>query len=176
MLNKAHYTPEKCECCGQTTTYLLPIDRGTIDILKAIAVAIGRRGENHVHPRNEMEISAPDHGLNSVTMIQEGYLTSNQVGNLSRPRFHGLISKSRYKAGYYLLTRKGADFLRGKEIPRYAIVSKSDKHQIGYFEPEQFTCKLKDFTSEDEYWEMNYNIIDEKVVRDPAPAQQASLL
>ena len=164
---KPNYKPQKCECCGQTTTYLLPIDRGTIDIVKAIAAAINRKGQNNVHPRNEMEISAPDHGLNSATMIKEGYLTSNQVGNLSRPRFHGLIAKSRYGTGYYLLTKKGADFLRGKEIPRYAIVSKAEKHQVGYFEPELFSVTIKDFTSEDEYWEgINYTIQDEQVVRD----------
>ena len=30
------YVPEKCGRCGQTETYLLPVDRGTVDILKAI--------------------------------------------------------------------------------------------------------------------------------------------
>jgi len=64
------YKPEKCECCGQTTTYIIGIDGGTVDIVKNIALFIGRKGINCVHPRKEME----GHGL-----------SSNQVGNLSRP-------------------------------------------------------------------------------------------
>jgi len=27
------YKPEKCECCGQTTTYIIGIDGGTVDIV-----------------------------------------------------------------------------------------------------------------------------------------------
>lgn len=173
MQKKANYTQERCECCGQTTTYLLPIDRGTVDIVKAIAKAIQLKGKNKIHPRNEMEIAV--HQLDNATMINEGKLTSNQVGNLSRLRFHGLIAKVKGSSGCYLLTSKGAQFLRGKEIPRYAIVSKAEKHQIGYFEPDEFKTTIKDFDSEDEYWEgINYNIVDDQVVRD-TPAQAALL-
>ena len=167
------YEPEKCPCCKQSITYLMPIDRGTVDIVKAISVAIGRKRQNVIHPRKEMEV---DHkGFNYQYMVTEGKLTSNQVGNLSRARFHGLIAKVRGESGNYCLTRKGAAFLRGEEIPRYAIISKAEGHQIGYWKPEIYTVKVKEFRPDEEYWEgIGYDIVDGRVVNLDA-VQQALL-
>lgn len=128
---KQEYKPEICACCNQSTTYLLAIDRGTVDIVRAIAVAIFRKGINVVHPRKEMETSQ---NMDFDLMIREGMLTSNQVGNLSRPRFHGLIAKIKDNPGNYCLTTKGAQFLKGQPISRFAIISKSEGMQIGYYE------------------------------------------
>lgn len=147
---KTEYKPEICECCNQSTTYLIAIDRGTVDIVKAIARFIGTKGINAVHPRKEMEGK---------------YLTSNQVGNLSRPRFHGLIAHLDGESGNYVLTRKGSDFLRGKVIPKYAIVSKSEGKQIGYFEPETEKVSIHSFNQTGDYWEgIGYEITEGQVI------------
>jgi hypothetical protein len=165
-MSKIEYKPQVCECCHQTTTYLLPVDRGTVDILYAIATAIYNKGINVIHPRKEMEDKQTQY---YDVMIKMGKLTSNQVGNLSRPRFHGLIAKVRDNPGNYCLTKKGADFLKGKEIPRFAIISKSEGHQIGYFEEERYTVTIKDFNEslDSAYWEgINFDIVEGQIVKD----------
>jgi hypothetical protein len=150
-MQKIKYVPEMCECCGQSTTYILAIDHGTSDILKKIARFIGKKGVNAVHPRKEME------GI---------YLTSNQVGNLSRPRFHGLIAAVRDNPGNYLLTPKGAKFLRGEPVPKYAIISKAESRQIGYFEPDLYKATVLDFDDPSEYWEgINYEVIEGDIIK-----------
>lgn len=144
------YEPEKCECCGQTTTYLLGLDRGTTEIVKQIARFIGKKGINRVHPRKEIE----GHGL-----------SSNAVGNLSRPRFHGLIARVDGEAGNYLLTRKGAKFLRGEPVQRYAIISKAEGKQIGYFDPENNQVTIQELQRSGDYWEgINYDITEGYVI------------
>lgn len=148
---KIKYVPEVCECCQQSTTYLLAIDKGTVEIVKAIARFIGTKGINAVHPRKEMEGTL---------------LTSNQVGNLSRPRFHGLIASLEGESGNYVLTTKGSDFLRGKVIPKYAIISKSEGRQIGYFEPEKHRVSIHNFNNLGQYWEgINYEITEGRVLQ-----------
>lgn len=157
------YEPEKCQCCGQSTTYLLPVDRGTVDIVKAISVAIYRKGINVIHPRKEMESKVSDYDL----MIREGMLTSNQVGNLSRPRFHGLIAKVKGNPGNYCLTHKGAQFLKGMSIARFAIISKKEGHQIGYYMPEECQVNIRDFAKDEQYWEgINFDIVEGHIVKD----------
>lgn len=150
------YKPEVCECCGQTKTYAISIDHGTVDIVKQIARFIGQKKINCVHPRKEMEGK---------------WLTSNQVGNLSRPRLHGLIAKVKDNPGNYLLTPKGARFLKGEHIPRVAIVlkatEKSEKRNIGYFDEENDRCTVNDFNGKGEYWEgIGYSVEEGRVVYD----------
>lgn len=160
---KIKYDPHVCESCHQTTTYLVGLDRGSVKILKQIAQFISKKGINVVHPRKEME---------------GRWLTSNQVGNLSRARFHGLIAAVKGNSGNYLLTRKGADFLKGARIPRYAIISKSEGHQVGYFDPDNQTCSINDFKASDEpYWEgINYDIVEGQVVHNYLSTNQLSLI
>jgi len=132
--------------------------------MKAIARFIQIKGKNDVHPRNEMEGE---------------YLSSNHVGNLSRPRMHGLIAhvteNGVRKAGRYLITKKGADFLKGASIPRYAIISKAEGHQVGYFAPETLTCSINDYNEPGEVrWEGFSAIINDNGTVETVP--QASLL
>jgi len=167
------YVPEKCGRCGQTETYLLPVDRGTVDILKAIAVAIRNKGINAVHPREEMEIPKTD---DYDLMVKEGKMTSNMVGNLSRPRFHGLIAKTGDQPGNYCLTTKGAEFLKHEiTIPKYAIISKKTGCKKEYWQPEKYRVSIKDFSSDEEYWEGFYikdgHVIMD-IVKDPATQKQ----
>ena len=170
------YAPEYCACCGQSKTYLLPIDRGTVDILRSVARAILNKGINAIHPRKEMEIGA-DKNLDYDLMIKEGMLTSNMVGNLSRPRFHGLIAHIKEQPGNYCLTSKGAKFLKGEEVSKYAIISKVSGHQEGYWMEEKYRVTIKDFSIDEEYWEgLDYDIREgqvlTKVVKDPETQKQ----
>lgn len=172
------YIPEKCDCCNQTLTYLIPIDKGTVEILKAIARAILNKGINAIHPRKEMEVSNTQ---NRDLMIKDGFLTSNMVGNLSRPRFHGLIAKVRWQPGNYCLTTKGAKFLKGSLVPRYAIRDKVTKRQIGYWLPEKYQVSIKDFSNDEEYWEgIGFDIVSGHVIvdiiKDPKTQKQLPIL
>lgn len=122
-----------CPCCHQRLTYELAIDRGTVDTLKTIASYIKKKGINAVHLAKE---------------LQGKGLTNYQIGNVSRLRFHGLIAKIKGEAGNYCLTRKGIDFLNSREIPRVALIQKS---QEGYgaklLEYGDEMCTIQDFNS-----------------------------
>ena len=160
------YIPKKCPCCEQTMTYLLPIDKGTIDILRAISKAIMFKGINAIHPRKEMECVVTFLSHTYDEMIMRGNLTSNMVGNLSRPRFHGLIASIKGEAGNYCLTTKGAKFLNGKLIPRYAVISKATGHQIGYWLPDKYQVSIKDFYADDSCWEaINFEIREGQIIK-----------
>ena len=160
-----NFKPEICQCCGQSKTYALAIDKGTTDTLRAISIAIGRKGINIIHPRKEMEWRSKD--------ISQGLITSNQVGNLTKARVHGLIAKIKGQPGNYCLTTKGANFLRGGEIPRVAIIDKVIGHQIGYFNPEDDKVSIRSFVSKEEYWEgINYTILEGRVIHDPKEIQK----
>lgn len=144
------YQPETCEHCGMTTTYILGLDRGSVDILLDLFAHISAKGVNEIHPKKETDWSNnPD---------KTWYLT-----NLSRPRFHGLIAYVKEKKGYYCLTRKAGQFLRNNLVPQFAIISKATGHQIGYWEPEKYQIQLKEILKSDEvpYWEgAEKNMID----------------
>jgi hypothetical protein len=129
------YKPETCNQCGQSTTYLLSLDRGSIDLVLDILRAISNKGINEIHPAREMNI-APEKKW--------------QLTNLSRPRFHGLIAYVRDKKGYYCLTKKAGKFFRGAPISRFAIISKAQGHQIGYWEPEIHQITLQEALKSDE--------------------------
>lgn len=152
------FSPKTCSACGQSEEYLLPIDNGTVDIVKMIARYIDSKGINVVHPRKEIE----GHGL-----------TSNQVGNLSRPRFHGLIA--RVAKGNYCLTTKGAKFLNGMRVEKYAIVSKVEKRNVGYLQEGGFVT-VHDFNGDGEYWEgINYEIEGGIIIRSKKDVQHTLL-
>jgi hypothetical protein len=150
------FTPEVCECCGQDTSYELGLDKGTALIVYQIAKFIRMKGINIVHPRKEME------GV---------YLTSNQVGNLSRARFHGLIASVDDNAGNYLLTKKGGAFLRGEVVPKIAIVKKATAKlpamNIGYHLPDEIKTTFRGLVAEKEYWTgIDFEIKEGRVVLD----------
>lgn len=140
-----------CECCGQSTTYVLPVDRGTADIVRAIAAAVKTKGENAIHPWKEIQVIK---GAN----VGDGEMSTMQCTNLSRPRSHGMIAKVRDKKGFYCLTHKGAEFLKGHPVWKYAIMSKAKKCQIGYWKPfpegdPRNATSIKELGFEPEYWE-----------------------
>lgn len=156
------FQPKVCSCCGQTEEYLMTIDAGTCDIVRAISAAIRRKKENCVHPRKEMELGKNQ--LNYNQMIREGYLTSTMVGNLSKARSQGLIAQVDGKPGYYCLTHKGSEFLKGSSIPKYAVMSKVSGHNIGYWHENDERVKLRDLIKDGSYWEIDFSILDRAVI------------
>lgn len=141
-----------CPCCQQSSQYLIPIDPGTVRIVKEIAKHIGKKGINAVHPRKELEGNG---------------LSSNEVGNLSRPRIHGLIAKIPGQPGNYCITTKGAEFLHGASVPKYAIKSKQEKRTVGYFLPEKHRVTMAEVLEyKNDYWEgIDYHIVEGNVIK-----------
>ncbi len=156
------YKPDVCPHCGQAETYIIGLDQGSVDILRALYFAVIRKGLNNVHLRNECETGRV--GLDYETMIHEGMMTSNMVGNASRPRFHGLIAHVDGEPGHYCLTNKGMKFLRGEPVPRHAIISKVEGHNIGYWHPED-TVRITDFKGQGVYW--GWDVVGGAIVRAP---------
>ncbi len=154
---KEKFVANVCEECGQAVEYIIPVDKGTVTIVKALARFIQKKGINFVHPTKEMEVPAKE--WTYTRAITEGVLTSTQIGNLTRPRVHGLIAKVEGEAGNWCITKKGQDFLSGKVIPRFAIISKSavghgeGSHKEEYWKPEEYTIEAHEFTAGDPPWE-----------------------
>jgi hypothetical protein len=83
--------------------YWAPLTKGYVRGLVKIKMAVIAKGENHVHP------------------IRDCKLTQNERNNLTKLRFNAMIAKSG-KKGYWLLTRRGSQFLRGKiSVPREVL-------------------------------------------------------
>lgn len=160
------FIPEKCSCCRQTLTYLVPVDKGTVEIVRAIAFAVQKKGINIIHPRREMEVSGHTYE-DWENLSMQGLITSNQVGNLSKARFHGLIARVKDNPGNYCLTDKGLEFLRGEPVPKYAVVQKSTHTQIGYWRPEEYRVSTRDFRADCASWEtgLYFQIIQGRVVK-----------
>lgn len=143
-----------CATCFQRLTYELELNRGTAKLVSEIAKYVRFKGVNNVHPRKELENAS---------------LTSNEVGNLSRPRFHGLIAKVRGEPGHYLITKKGHQFLDGWPILRTAIIQKATvyepAHNAGYVPDDYVTIGelVRGWTP---YWSLNqYDIVNGEVMR-----------
>ena len=153
---KPDYEKEICECCGQSTTYLVGVDRGTVTIVKKIARAIAKKRINMLH------------------LAQEGVLNHNELCNIIRPVYHGLVAHAEGETGNFVLTQKGFDFLNGKEIPKYAIVDKITKSLKDYFEPEEYKVSVNSLNKKDDpYWEgTGFTISQGRVISDELEQQR----
>lgn len=156
------FIPKRCKDkdCGLAHEYLVSLDPGSAVILKAMAVRIGNKKINIVHPRKEMETKQK---MSLNEMIRNGMITSNMVGNLSKPRMHGLIAKVG-DAGNYCITRKGWLVLHDKslEIAKFAIRSKVTGRTIGYHRQDLYTTTLGQLEAKtDNIWEgIGYEITE----------------
>lgn len=86
--------------------------------------------------------SVREKGINEVHLVKDTKLTHNEINNITRLRFHGLVAKcyetdhdgaKKRKSGYWLVTKRAADFIKGEiELPvsvtvfNDRIVSKSE--------------------------------------------------
>ena len=147
-MSTKNFKPSKCDCCNQTTNYLLIIARGSRDSLRGIAKCIKDKGINCVHIQKEVEA--------------QKYITSNQRSNINCLQAHGLVARVKGEAGNYALTNKGIQWLRNEiRIPKYAIRDKITNQTIGYFEPEKNTVGVLDFKRNDDNWEVQDYVITE---------------
>lgn len=152
-IKKQKFVPEKCECCGQTTNYIMRLGKGQALTMIALYNAVVKFNRNDVHPQKEMVVTKKQFGGSYREMAIAGYITPSMNGNISNLRFHGLIAYSEHKnAGRYLITRKGTAFLKGELVWKTVIVSKSENQNIGYHEIDGQTSLPILLRKEEPFW------------------------
>jgi hypothetical protein len=113
-----------CPTCGhEATAYWKRLSTGNVDSLVKFRNAIGRLNRNEIHTYRDMDGT-------------EDELTAAQKMNWTSLRFHGLVAKVKdengdHKRGYWLLTSRGASFLRG-ELALPKSVKTLNNRVIGY--------------------------------------------
>jgi hypothetical protein len=106
---------EFCEHCGaKLRRYKHPLVPILVHALVKFAQAVHVKGLNSIHLKDDMDGTAQE-------------LTRYERSNWTKLRFHGLVAKvmedGHQKRGHWLLTRRGALFLTGKEkIPDFVWV------------------------------------------------------
>jgi hypothetical protein len=126
------WQPHTCETCTQTTETAYPLDRGSAFLTLAVAAAQKRTGKKAVHLDNDCVTTDP-HWTHTYPMAAAGYMTPRMRSNAARPRYHGLLAFGS-ESGTYLLTPKGAKFLKNQPVKKTAIVDKTTDHNKGYLE------------------------------------------
>lgn len=97
-----HHCPA---CKRQARVYTFTLNKNMVHILQKIYGAICLKGKNDIH-------------LDHDTEHTEFEMPYSQRSNVSILRFHGLVAKvkenGKHKAGHWLITKRGAGFLRGE--------------------------------------------------------------
>lgn len=93
---------EVCPTChSELRRYWHRLTPGLVEALVKFSRAIQAKGRNSVHTRSD-------------TRGRPYELTHEELGNFTKLRHHGLVAKDkRAGMGYWLLTARGASFLRG---------------------------------------------------------------
>jgi len=115
---------EICQGCGREMgAYELTITPGIMNALRKMIHSVRLKGVNSIH------------------LVKDTDLTHNEINNITRLRFHGLVAKyydsvngtKKRRWGYWLVTKRAADFIKGQiELPvsvtvfNDRIVSKSE--------------------------------------------------
>lgn len=96
-----------CEHCGQKIRGRWEsLSKGLVSDLVKLYSRVVQTQVNEVHLQNELD------------------LTKNQYNNFQKLRYFGLAVKVKEKSGYWLLTRRGADFLtKSEKISKKVYVS-----------------------------------------------------
>lgn len=133
------YTPTMCDHCGQTQDYLINLDKGSALIVMALAYAVKRLDRNKIHLAKEMEIATPDIVRDFGDLwsaIRAGYMSARMTDNILRPKYFGLVAQCDGGGkGEYLLTPRGARFLKGDPIEAAAVIDKRTHSKRMYWEP-----------------------------------------
>lgn len=156
------YKPEVCTCCGQTTDYAMRLDRGTAMIVLAIYNAVRAKGKNVVHLTDEMECGKKDFP-NYIEMVQAGRMTSNMTDNVLKAKYYGLVAQVEGGGrGEYLITPRGAKFLRGEPVPLIAIIDKKTHTKKSYWYAEEATTTFNYLMrKETPFWQIEPFDVDE---------------
>lgn len=153
------YVPEVCHDCTQTKTYDLSLDRGSALIVLAIYNAVQRLDRNRIHLTDDMEVSKAEMESrfgDYPTMIAEGYMTSNMADNVLRAKYHGLVAQvDGGGSGEYLITPKGARFLKNEPMIRVAIIDKATHKKLGYWNEEDTVTFTHLLRNETPFWVFN---------------------
>ena len=124
-MSKKSEIKEICQGCGrEMAAYEISITPGIMNALRKLIRSVREKGINEVH------------------LVKDTKLTHNEINNITRLRFHGLVAKcyetdatgeKKRKSGYWLVTKRAADFIKGEiELPvsvtvfNDRIVSKSE--------------------------------------------------
>lgn len=154
-MKRVTFVPHVCETCGQTRDYEARLDAGTCHIVIAIANAVRRLKRNKVHLMQEAMAMTREFDGGFKQMIAAGYLTPIMIHNAFKARYHGLIARcGEVGDGEYLITRKGADFLRGKPISYSVIVTKVTHTNAGYVD-ENDKVTIKQLLKEAPWWDIS---------------------
>jgi hypothetical protein len=177
------FRPEVCGFCGQTTEYPIRIDKGSALIVIAIAKAVRNKGQNKIHLRNEMLVKK---GMtdSAYSIAMSGKMTSTMIDNVLRPKYFGLVAQvDGGGGGEYLLTPRGAKFLRGESIPALAAIDKIKHMKKCYIDEQTERTTIRQLLKSDvPFWDLEWEIDEQslalkrKVASDRAAAPQASLL
>lgn len=137
-------------------TYKHAILPGHVQVLAKFKRAVIRKRENSVHRELDLDGTVNE-------------LTKQESANLTFLRYHGLLVKDdNAEAGYWLLTKRGNEFLRGERtIPKLAIVR--DNQVIGHDGPE---VSVRDVWDDAPQW----NTIEQLIIEhEPREAVQSGL-
>lgn len=150
-----------CPTCGhEETAYWRTLNAGNVRALIKFRRAIGYHGRNEIHLYKDMD----GHDFK---------LTTAEQMNWTKLRFHGLVAKvkedGQIKRGYWLLTARGAAFLRGDlDVPRKVktLNNRVIEHDDVYVSVDQVAGSRPVF---DDLWDMQRE-------RQPLELQQVPLL
>jgi len=133
--------PTICSACGANLgAYWVTLTPGIIRALIKFRQALAAKQINKIHLLDDM-------------VDREYELTPHEWNNFSRLRFHALVAKFKengeHEAGYWLLTSRGAAFLRGEaDIPVKVKVFRN--HVVDHSEERVF---IKDVIGSTPYFE-----------------------
>lgn len=136
------YQKNVCHECGQTTDYLMRLDKGSTLILIAVVQAMKRLGKPRVHLHKDMAHTNPSEFGGYVGMVKAGYLTLRMICNATKACNFGLISAAD-SSGRYNVTERGMAFLRGEPIESWVIIDKATHRpkEMQDFKPKMVTIQ-----------------------------------
>ncbi len=131
---------------------------GIVSALVKLAAAVHVYGRNQIHIHDEMK------GGNVPPRIR---LTDHEWNNFTRLRFHALAAKcgedGKRKSGYWLLTRRGGQFLRG-EIAVPLKVRTFRNKVVGHSDA---VVRVGDFRGKMKWFETDFETEARRIACDP---------
>lgn len=94
------------------------------------------------------------HSRNSFHLQRDLNLSKSMYNNFQKLRFHALVAKIDEKPGYWLITNRGGQFLRGEiEVPRQVLTfrNKVQTHSGDKVHMRQFRDKVPYYEAEFAY-------------------------
>ena len=120
--------------------YKSSVSRGVVETLKKIVEAIKAKGINTIHIEKEL--------------VRTGILTGTQGKNATHIVKLGLLAHSPDEIGNYCITKKAMSFLNGEAIPKYVIVSKTNRSSGSRtVSQSEEMCTISNFT-DGVFWEV----------------------